>query len=100
MSLRGCHEHKKSTLKKPDFMRRTMRTQLSALGVRPEIAERCLNHKLRGVLGVYDQHEFLPERREALNRWGSVLETLDRKGLEATQILYSGGEVVPLRSAV
>ncbi len=81
-------------------LRRTMRTQLSALGVRPEIAERCLNHKLRGVLGVYDQHEFLAERREALNKWASVLETLDGKGLEATQILYSGGEVVPLRSVV
>jgi len=77
-----------------------MRTQLSALGVRPEIAERCLNHKLRGVLGVYDQHEFLPERREALNGWASVMEALDEKGLEAAKELYSGGEVGPIRSVV
>ncbi len=81
-------------------LRRTMRTQLSALGVRPEIAERCLNHKLRGVLGVYDQHEFLLERREALSRWASVLDALDREGLEATAELYSIGDVVPLRSVV
>lgn len=79
-------------------LRRTMRTQLSALGVRSEIAERCLNHKLRGVLGVYDQHEFLAERREALSSWASVLEALDRKGLEAAPELYGGGDAVPLRS--
>ena len=77
-----------------------MRTQLSALGVRPEIAERCLNHKLRGVLGVYDQHDFLAERREAMNRWASVLDTLYRKGVDAAKALYGGAEVVPLRSAV
>ena len=81
-------------------LRRTMRTQLSALGVRPEIAERCLNHKLRGVLGVYDQHEFLSERREALSKWAAVIAELDRKGLEAAQELYSSGEVVPLRSVI
>ena len=78
-------------------LRRTMRTQLSALGVRLEIAERCLNHKLRGVLGVYDQHEFLPERREALNSWAGVLAALDSGGVEAAKELYTGGQVLPIR---
>jgi len=67
---------------------------------RPALIARCLDHKLQGVLGVYDQHEFLAERREALNKWASVLEALDRKGLEAAQERYSGADVVPLRSVV
>ena len=81
-------------------LRRTMRTQLSALGVRPEIAERCLNHKFPGVLGVYDQHDFFSERQVALSLWASVLETLDRKGLDEAKALYGSAEIVPLRSAV
>ena len=35
-----------------DDFRRTARTHLAALGVDPHVAERCLNHKLKGVEGV------------------------------------------------
>ena len=31
------------------------------------VAERCLNHKLKGVEGVYDRYDYLAERVEALN---------------------------------
>lgn len=50
----------------PHDCRRTCRTLLSEFGVAPHIAERCLNHKLTGVMAVYDRHDFLSERREAL----------------------------------
>lgn len=33
-------------------LRRTARTHLAALGIRREVAERCLGHKLRGVEGM------------------------------------------------
>jgi integrase len=53
----------------PNFLihnfRRSARTQLSALGTVPHIAERCLNHKVQGVEGLYDRHYYLDERREA-----------------------------------
>lgn len=48
-----------------DF-RRTARTHLSALGVDPHIAERCLNHKIKGVEGIYDRHSYFSERKGAL----------------------------------
>ena len=32
--------------------RRTARNHLAALGVDPHVAERCLNHKLKGVEGI------------------------------------------------
>jgi integrase len=53
----------------PHDLRRTVRTGLARLGVRHEIAERCLNHAVQGMEAVYNQHDFLEERREALERW-------------------------------
>ena len=59
-----------------DF-RRTARTHLSALGVSPHIAERCLNHKIEGVEGIYDRHGYFNERREALMKWAAFLDTCE-----------------------
>jgi integrase len=60
-----------------DF-RRTARTHLEALGVDWRVAERCLNHKIKGVEGIYNRHDFLNERREALNKWAVLLDQLER----------------------
>jgi integrase len=59
-------------------LRRTMRTHLASLGIRSAVAERCLGHKLRGVEGKYNTHDYLNERRAALETWTSVL--LDIEG--------------------
>lgn len=48
-------------------LRRTFRSLLAEVGVQPHIAERCLNHKIKGVEGIYDRYDYLEERREALN---------------------------------
>jgi len=58
-----------------DF-RRTARTHLEALGTPPHIAERCLNHKLRGVEGIYNRHDYFEERRAALKAWAQLLTAL------------------------
>ncbi len=47
-------------------MRRTARTQIAALGINRFVAERALNHKIRAVEGIYDQHDYFAERRIAL----------------------------------
>jgi len=54
-------------------LRRTARTHLAALGVRREVAERCLGHKLRGVEGIYDRHDYFKERRAALEQWMKLI---------------------------
>lgn len=46
-------------------LRRTYRSLLSQLKILPHIAERCLNHKLRGIEGVYDTYDYYDERKEA-----------------------------------
>jgi integrase len=59
-----------------DF-RRTARTHLAALGVDPHVAERCLNHKLKGVEEIYNKHDYFEERKAALNEWARLLEALE-----------------------
>jgi integrase len=59
-----------------DF-RRTARTILSRLGIRREVAERCLGHKLRGVEGTYNTHDFFDERRAALKQWTDLLGEIE-----------------------
>ena len=50
--------------------RRTMRTGLSRLGIRPDISERVIGHSVGGSLGqVYDTHEFRAEKLAALEAW-------------------------------
>ncbi|MBT0727430.1 tyrosine-type recombinase/integrase [Rosenbergiella australiborealis] len=59
-----------------DF-RRTARTHLAALGVDPVVAERCLNHRIKGVEGIYNRHQYFNERRAALTQWAELLVALE-----------------------
>ncbi|MGZ8158854.1 MAG: tyrosine-type recombinase/integrase [Methylobacter sp.] len=59
-----------------DF-RRTARTHLAALGVDSHIAERCLNHKLKGVEGIYNRHDYFEERKDALQKLANFLEVCE-----------------------
>lgn len=59
-----------------DF-RRTARTHLAALDIPSHIAERCLNHKIKGIEGIYNRHDYLDERREALRLWANLLESCE-----------------------
>lgn len=57
-------------------LRRTLRTGLARLKVPRDVAERCLNHALSEIEAVYNAHDYLEERREALARWGAHVEAL------------------------
>jgi integrase len=61
-------------------LRATMRSGLSALGVRTEVAERALNHTLGGLIAIYDKNDFLAERKIALMRWAAHLDALKHGG--------------------
>lgn len=61
----------------PHDLRSTARSHLSALGVPVHIAERCLNHSLGGLIEVYDQHDYLDERRKAMELWSAKLSVLE-----------------------
>ena len=57
-------------------LRRTCRTLLAKIGVEGHIAERCLNHKIRGIEAIYNQHDYFDERKVALQKLADYLEGL------------------------
>ncbi|MFL0797824.1 MAG: tyrosine-type recombinase/integrase [Cellvibrionaceae bacterium] len=69
-------------------LRRTCRSLLAQNGVPTHIAERCLNHKLRGVEGIYDRYDYLNERREALSTVAEQIAPIVNKGLTDSPFSY------------
>ncbi|MGL4861385.1 MAG: tyrosine-type recombinase/integrase [Enterobacteriaceae bacterium] len=57
-------------------LRRTCRSLLAAQGIPGHAAERCLNHKLKGVEGIYDRYDYFEERKEALNKIATVVQSI------------------------
>jgi integrase len=60
-------------------VRRSMASELQRLGVRVEVIEAALNHRsgtFRGITGIYQRHDYIDERRIALQRWADYVERL------------------------
>jgi integrase len=82
MSLRGRRNDNSLVLRgglngdwTPHDLRRTAATMMQALGIAPEVIDRCQNHVLAGsrVRRHYMIHEYDKEKREAWERLGSAL---------------------------
>jgi integrase len=50
-------------------LRRTVRSELSALRVPHNVAEAILAHRPPGIVGTYNLHEYEDEKAEALEAW-------------------------------
>lgn len=61
----------------PHDTRSTAKGHMRNLGVSREISEIALNHTLKGMEGIYDVREEIPERRRALEMWATYLVTLE-----------------------
>ena len=57
----------------PHDTRSTAKGHLRNMGVSREISEIALNHKLKGMEGIYDVRTEIPERREAMRIWADYL---------------------------
>lgn len=57
-------------------LRRTVRTRLSMLGVRKTVAEAILNHKQPKITAIYDRHDYIKEKTEALQKWSDSLNSI------------------------
>jgi integrase len=62
-------------------LRRTCVSGMARLGVAPHVADKILNHQsaISGVAAVYQRHEFLTERKDALERWGAHVARIVHK---------------------
>ncbi len=54
-------------------LRRTARSLMSRAGVPADHVERCLGHIMPGVRDVYDQYEYLEEKRDAFNKLAALI---------------------------
>ena len=71
-------------------LRRTARTLMSRIGVKKQIAERVINHSQGGIIGVYDLHDYLDEKRIALDKLGCEIDRII--GIESEIPLRRVGE--------
>jgi len=57
-------------------IRRSVRSNLSRLKISEEAREAVLAHARPGIKGVYDHHDYLDEKREALTLWAARLRNI------------------------
>jgi integrase len=60
-------------------LRRTCVSGMARLGIAPHVADKILNHQsgtISGVAAVYQRHDFLSERRQALDLWGAHVDAI------------------------
>ena len=60
-------------------VRRTAASGMQRLGTRVEVIEQVLNHRsgtFRGIVGVYQRHDYIDDRRIALQCWADFIEQL------------------------
>jgi integrase len=71
-------------------LRRSAVSGMARLGIPPHIADKILNHQsgtISGVAAVYQRHEFLAERKAALERWGDhITQILASRLVEADRV--------------
>lgn len=60
-------------------LRRTAASGMARLGIPPHVVEKVLNHisgSISGVAAVYNRYGYDAEKREALEKWGQLVERL------------------------
>ena len=80
---------------------------MARLGVPPYVADKILNHQagtISGVAAVYQRHEFLAERKEALDRWGAhveyIVRTFGRHEVELSSVGPGSNDEIQLTDAL
>lgn len=60
----------------PHDLRRTFATRLAGLNIPPHIIEKCLNHRMQGVMGIYNRADYEAERIAAAQAWADELSRI------------------------
>jgi integrase len=62
-------------------LRRTVASGMAKIGIKLPVIEKVLNHtsdSFRGIVGVYQQHDFAAEKRHALQAWADHVDAIVR----------------------
>ncbi len=68
-------------------LRRTARTIMSRLQIKQHVRERVLNHSQGGIVGIYDQYDYLKEKADALDKLGREIDKIIGIDREPAKIL-------------
>lgn len=60
----------------PHDLRHTCSTGLAGLGFSQEIIDRVLCHKIGGISGVYNHHDYVEQRKKALHAWADHISKI------------------------
>lgn len=60
-------------------LRKIASTYLHEAEVMPDVIEMCLSHTIGGIRGVYNNAQYLEQRKEALQKWGDYVEECKKR---------------------
>lgn len=67
---------------------------MARLGIAPHVADKVLNHQsgmISGVAAVYQRHDFLAERKEALERWAAhIIQIVAKASVDGRSAIQNG----------
>lgn len=70
--------------------RRVVRTNLSKIGISPDIAKLTLGHAVQGIDAVYDRYSYFPQRKNAINAWANKLLEITSDKVSAKVVAIHG----------
>jgi integrase len=57
-------------------LRRTCKTLMISNGISEFVSERCINHQIKGIEGVYNRHDYFEERKAAFKQIADIIMPL------------------------
>ena len=75
-------------------LRRTARSLMSRAGVGNDIAERVLGHRIAGVQGIYNRHDYEDEKADALRRLAALIDKIVHPPADTNIVNFPAGAVV------
>ncbi len=79
------HAHLYTEFKTPKFTphdgRRSLSTLLSEAGTVPHVTEKMLDHVLRGVMAIYNKHDWIEEQKKTYDRYWRLINKAIEKEL-------------------
>lgn len=73
-------------------LRRTAASELNGLGYNSDVVEKCLNHKMTGIRGIYNKSEYETQRIEMMQEWSNhifKLVPIIKHFMELTDDMYN-----------
>jgi integrase len=76
-------------------LRRTAASGMARLGVNQQVVEKLLNHvsgSFRGIVSVYQQHDYLREKTNAVERWAEHIERIIHGEADDNVVRFTHGK--------